>query len=212
MTLRCGRTVAVLVPMLVATFVSMRAAHAGLDCRAAAHAASRQAGLPAGLLAAIGLVESGRAERPGGARAAWPDTVDADGAGHWFATEAEAASFVRTAVADGARSIDVGCFQIDLEDHPDAFATLHAAFDPASNAAYAAGFLSRLHARLGSWTAATAAYHSATPALGAPYAALVEAAWHGGGTGYAMPRTVLHDAYVIHLRPPRGGLPNIVTP
>jgi soluble lytic murein transglycosylase-like protein len=211
MTLRCGRTVAVLAAMVLATAASMPAARAGLDCQAAANDASRRAGLPAGLLAAIGLVESGRAERPGAPRAAWPDTVDADGSGHWFATEAEAAAFVRTARADGARSIDVGCFQIDLEDHPDAFATLHAAFDPATNADYAAGFLARLHARLGSWTAAMAAYHSAIPALGAPYAALVEAAWHGNAF-YAPANSVPHDAYVIHLRPQSGSLPNIVTP
>lgn len=179
----------------------------GQDCGLAARAATARSGLPRGLLAAIGLVESGRPDGPADAREPWPYTVDADGAGHWFATATEAVDFVRTALASGARAVDVGCFQIDLEDHPDAFASLRAAFAPTANAAYAARFLARLHARLGSWEAAIAAYHSATPARGEPYARLVRAAWRGGGA-----RPVGSDPYVIRLAAPRGAMPAIVTP
>ncbi|MDE8347382.1 MAG: lytic transglycosylase domain-containing protein [Acidocella sp.] len=210
---RCG--VVIVAAFLLGAVAAPWAGAAGLvggahDCRAAADAASRAAALPQGLLAAIGVVESGRAGIVGGVRSAWPDTVDADGVGHWFATAGEAADFVRMALAGGARSVDVGCFQIDLQDHPGAFSSLRAAFDPDVNARYAAGFLARLRARTGSWAAAIADYHSAIPARGAPYAALVRAAWHGSVGGDAV--AVTPDAYVIHIAPTRGRLPVIVTP
>jgi hypothetical protein len=63
--------------------------------------------------------------------------------------------------------------QINLAYHPDAFATLEQAFDPRANASYAVSFLNDLRQRTGSWDAATAAYHSATPELGEPYRARV---------------------------------------
>ncbi|MCW8307305.1 transglycosylase SLT domain-containing protein [Acidiphilium sp. PA] len=208
MTTALRRAVAILGLILLAGGT----AHAGGGCRVAAAIASSRYNLPPGLLAAIGVVESGRRTGPGGAKAAWPDTVDADGQGHWFATAADAADFVRIAEAGGAKSIDVGCFQIDLEDHPDAFPNLATAFTPAANAAYAAAFLARLHANLGSWRAATAAYHSATPARGLPYAALVSAAWHGIAATAAAPRAPHPGGHVIHLAPPHGHLPLIITP
>jgi hypothetical protein len=66
-------------------------------------------------------------------------------------------------------SVDVGCFQINLLQHPAAFASLEEAFDPSANAAYAARFLLSLRDRTGSWENAIAAYHSATPELGNAY-------------------------------------------
>ncbi len=71
--------------------------------------------------------------------------------------------------------------QINLQHHPDAFASLDAAFDPATNTAYAGRFLWRLFARTGTWPHAAAAYHSQTPQLAAPYAARVMALWAGAG-------------------------------
>lgn len=188
----------------------------GAACERAAYDASARAGLPPGLLRAVGLVESGHFDPTSGVRTPWPYAVDADGAGHWFADRAAAADFVRSSLASGARAVDVGCFQINLQDHPDAFATLHEAFDPSANATYAAEFLGRLHARLGSWRAAIAAYHSATPALGLPYARQVQAAWHDAtfasrGAGSA-PSLGAGDRYVIHLGPSLRALPRIVTP
>jgi phytoene dehydrogenase-like protein len=75
------------------------------------------------------------------------------------------------------RSIDVGCMQVNLMHHPDAFANLDLAFDPQVNAAYAARFLKELFAQTGDWTKAAALYHSATPELGAEYQRKVLAVW-----------------------------------
>ena len=76
---------------------------------------------------------------------------------------------MRALQAQGVRSIDVGCMQVNLMHHPNAFASLDAAFDPTANALYAARFLNTLYGISGSWVQATAAYHSQTPAIGADY-------------------------------------------
>jgi hypothetical protein len=134
--------------------------------------------LPAGLLRAIGRVESGRRDPETGRVAPWPWTINANGQGRYFADFASAAQAVRDLRAAGTTSIDVGCFQVNLFHHAQAFQTLEEAFDPATNAAYAAAFLAGLRQKLGSWERAVAAYHSATPERGEPYRERVYAAWN----------------------------------
>ncbi len=140
----------------------------GLQCRQAVRAAERAAAMPDQLMAAIAMVESGRTDAQGGQHP-WPWTINAEGNGQVFNTKAEAIAAVRALQASGVRSIDVGCMQVNLMYHPDAFGSLEQAFDPAANAAYAARFLTRLYAQTGSWPRATAAYHSATPERGEAY-------------------------------------------
>lgn len=149
----------------------------GQLCRAAIVSAEQTAAIPNGLLAAIGQVESGRRAPLSGAYLPWPWTVDADGDGHFYPTKAAAISAVRAFQAAGIRSIDVGCMQINLLHHPDAFASLDQAFDPPSNVAYAAHFLNQLHSETGNWPEAAAFYHSTTPVLAADYERKVMAAW-----------------------------------
>lgn len=150
-------------------------------CSAAGDAAERQAALPADLLAAIGDVESGRMDPATGRIAAWPWTVNVDGAGKYFDTEPAAAAFAQAAEISGARDVDVGCFQISLQHHPNAFASMDAAFDPAGNANFAARLLNLLKMQSGSWPAAIAEYHSASAAFGLPYQRQVLAAWEAFG-------------------------------
>jgi hypothetical protein len=147
------------------------------QCEAAIAAAEATGRLPPRLLGAIALVESGRPDQETGTLRPWPWTINAEGAGQVFATKADAVAAVRALQASGVRSIDVGCLQINLMFHPDAFATLEEAFDPRSNARYAARFLNTLYAAGRDWSRAIAAYHSETPALGAAYRALVLARW-----------------------------------
>ncbi|OYW08229.1 MAG: hypothetical protein B7Z53_05095, partial [Rhodospirillales bacterium 12-71-4] len=68
-------------------------------------------------------------------------------------------------------SMDVGCMQVNLRHHPDAFANLEEAFDPMANARYAARFLRALQARAGDWMTAAGHYHSQTPARAEAYRA-----------------------------------------
>ena len=155
-------------------------ARAGV-CDAAGTQAEAAFQLPPGLLRAIGRVESGRRDPASGAFAPWPYTINANGQGRFFDDAASAAAAVRGLQAAGTASIDVGCFQVNLMHHPLAFAKLEDGFDPAANAAYAGTFLASLRQRLGSWEAAVAAYHSATPERGEAYRARVFAAWNPAG-------------------------------
>jgi len=148
----------------------------GSLCRAGIIAAERAAALPPQLLSAIGRVESGRRDPVSGAMAPWPWTINAEGQGSFYDTKAQAIAAAQALQARGVRSIDVGCMQINLMHHPDAFASLDQAFDPSANAAYAARFLTNLHAQTNDWSRAAARYHSATPELGAAYQAKVATA------------------------------------
>jgi hypothetical protein len=96
-------------------------------------------------------------------------------------TRAEAVAEVQARLAAGTRSIDIGCMQINLLHHPDAFPSVDAGFDPATNVAYAVRFLRSLHARTGDWQTATMQYHSATPERGLVYHQRVMAAMTGQG-------------------------------
>jgi hypothetical protein len=177
-------------------FLAASRAHADTAemCRDQAMIAERSAGIPEGLLLAIGVQESGRFDPQTGNALPWPWSVNRDGQGKIFGTQAEAVAYVAEAQRAGSRSIDVGCFQISLKYHPGAFASLQEAFDPTANAAYAARFLRELYDRAGNWETAVADYHSATSWFGEPYRDAVLAIWHGGapparlvmGTGIAI--------------------------
>jgi soluble lytic murein transglycosylase-like protein len=157
------------------------------SCEQAGAAAEQAYGLPVGLLQAIGRVESGRWDKSARKIVVWPWSIDVDGAAHWYDNAESALQDLRAQSADGRHSIDVGCFQINLGWHPHAFPSLDQAFDPIANANYAASFLRSLSLRLGSWTAAVAAYHSANPDLGIPYRDRVMATWSTGSVASPVP-------------------------
>ena len=149
----------------------------GRLCRAAITAAETEARIPAGLLHAIGRVESGRRDPETGEFAPWPWVLNAEGQGRFFPDQAAAIAAVRELQARGVRVIDVGCMQINLHHHPRAFANLEEAFDPMSNARYAARFLTQLNDSRNDWAVSAGHYHSQTPHLAEAYRARVMAAW-----------------------------------
>lgn len=146
-------------------------------CVSAVAGAERRHAIPDKLLTAISHAESGRWDAASQASFAWPWTVTAEGTGHYLPSRAAAIARVKALRARGITNIDVGCMQVNLHYHPDAFATLAAAFDPATNAAYAGSFLRALKRETGSWRAATARYHSATQKFAVPYSARVMRLW-----------------------------------
>ena len=164
--------------VVLALLAALTGRAAAMSCTQAAAVAEGAAGIPAGLLLAIGLIESGRTDAAG-ARAPWPFAIQSGGAGRFPASAEDAVAAVQALQATGVQSIDVGCFQINLLHHPNAFANLASGFDPLINAHAAARFLASLRAELGAWEPAVAAYHSRTEALGAPYRDLVLASWRG---------------------------------
>jgi hypothetical protein len=181
----CG--LLLLAPVLLASFPPARAASPPPQpqpalspatlCEQAIAGAELRGRTPPGMLAAIGQVESGRPDPKTGAVRPWPWTIDVGGQGQFFATKAQAMDAVAALQAQGVRSIDVGCMQVNLMHHPDAFASLTEAFDPGANAAYAVRFLTELYRQTKDWPKSVAAYHSATPDIAADYQRRVLAIW-----------------------------------
>lgn len=144
-------------------------------CDAAALSAARKANVPEGILLSIGRVESGTFQN--NKMSPWPWTINFNGTGHFFKTKTEAMDFAQNLIDDGNLNVDVGCFQINLRWHSLGFASLADAFDPVSNATYAANFLSKLYNEKLSWDDAIAAYHSRTPILAQAYLTKVKETW-----------------------------------
>ena len=123
--------------------------------------AQERHGIPGNILLGIGLQEAGT--KRSGDLTVWPWAVNAAGVGRFFEDREEAIAWVRDRLAAGVRSIDVGCMQINLRWHPDAFLDFEQGFDPTANADYAARFLRDLYRQTGDWTLAAGSYHSFTP-------------------------------------------------
>ena len=138
-------------------------------CLSAISDSERRYRIPVGLLLAIARTESGRSDPRTGRVQPWPWTVDVAGAGAFLPSAADAVRHVTDARQRGVTSIDTGCLQVNLQQHPDAFKTLSDAFEPRSNADYAARFLSRLHDETGDWVRASCFYHSHTSELAIAY-------------------------------------------
>ena len=166
-----------------------------LLCETAIATAEYAGRLPARLLGAIGLTETGRAET-GGRPRPWPWTINAEGEGRFFETKRQAVAAVKALQARGIRSIDVGCLQVNLMYHPEAFATMEDALDPRMNAVYAAGFLAALYAEGRDWAHAIAAYHSQTPALGDAYRVQVMARWQNSDLRPVAPPATAYGDFV----------------
>ena len=141
----------------------------GALCDAAALQVSHESGVPVSVLKAISLNETGR-KRNGSFRP-WPWTVNMEGAGHWFETRDQALAYVFKEYKRGARSFDIGCFQINYKWHGEQFASIDEMFDPLANGRYAARFLGELYSEMGDWTKAAGAFHSRTKKYADTYAA-----------------------------------------
>lgn len=125
--------------------------------------------IPANTLHSIALKESGKKHKEHKISVVWPWTVNVGGKGYYFNTKKEAVIFVKTQIIKGKENIDVGCMQINLKHHLEAFDSLDQAFDPAKNVKYGAEFLRSKYEQLGSWHKAIVHYHSATYSLGNKY-------------------------------------------
>jgi len=143
-------------------------ANAKNTCNISAQKAAQKTGVPLAVLQAISLAETGRKTK--GRMESWPWTVNMEGAGNWFESRADALDYAVRKYKRGARSFDIGCFQINYKWHGEAFSSIDQMFDPDSNALYAARYLLDLYREKGDWKSAAGAYHSRTPKYAKNYA------------------------------------------
>ena len=149
-------------------------------CTIAAQQMEKKYQIKKHLLSTITSVETGRWSKKHQRNMAWPWTVNAQGKGRFFETKREAIAEVKRLQAEGVKSIDVGCMQVNLAYHPDAFKNLEDAFNPYKNMEYGAKFLKDLYAQKGNdWNKAATAYHSSLPEKAEVYAMKLSEAYKG---------------------------------
>jgi tetratricopeptide (TPR) repeat protein len=147
------------------------------DCARFVQIYERSMRIPQGLLMAIAFTESSR-DVGKGERRPWPWTINANGEGTYFEEKAQAVAAVRKLLDEGEKSIDVGCMQINLRYHPNAFRDIEQAFDPSANVAYGAQYLMSLYRLQGSWPKAVERYHSSDDGRRTEYREKVLAFWN----------------------------------
>lgn len=136
-------------------------------CEISARRAAQATGVPLPVLRAISLTETGR--KIDGRMRPWPWAVNMEGKGVWFESADAAAAYVARHHARGARSFDVGCFQLNFRWHGHRFSSWQHMMQPEANAQYAAQFLRELYEEKGNWPDAAGAYHSRTRELADRY-------------------------------------------
>lgn len=131
------------------------AAHAASNpCEAEILRAADRYGIPAGILYAVGLTETGNKG------SLQPNALNIEGKAVFPHSRAEALSDFRRARRHGKTLIDLGCMQINHHYHAAAFGSVAEMLDPRRNVDYAARFLASLHARHQTWSMAVARYHA----------------------------------------------------
>lgn len=191
-TIRAGLALALAAALSVATPAHAQSSHAAPTpgtskpsfapspwtyCERAAIAIEATHKMPRALLVSVSMAETGRRDPDTGKTRPWPWTINAEGQSFYFDTKREAVAATKRLLNAGIRSIDVGCMQVNLRYHPDAFADLYDAFEPLTNVTYAAKFLKQLHQQTESWPKAVANYHSESAARNRPYFAKVIRIW-----------------------------------
>lgn len=125
--------------------------------------------LPENTLHAISLQETQRAHSKHRVGIVWPWTITSKGKGYHFKTRNEALEFAKAQIALGNNNIDVGCMQVNMKYHPNAFSSIEEAISPKHNVAYGAKFLKNNFDRFKNWGKAIGAYHSLQAKRSASY-------------------------------------------
>ena len=146
------------------------------NCEDLANQVEREENLPSHLLSSISRVEAGRKLSNGEVRG-WPWSINHAGKGLYFETKEGALKYLKNAVANGSRNIDVGCMQLNYRWHKGGFTSLEDMFDPVKNINYAAEFVKELFERHKNWEDTIKHYHSNKKKFNIPYHKKVAKVW-----------------------------------
>ena len=164
---------------LIAAYPAKAAIH---SCLMTTALVEQKENIPRGLLYAIALTESGRWNKEKKFSHAWPWTIRSKADGFVLDSKSEAIATVEKLKRSGRKNIDVGCMQINLKYHPNAFTDLNQAFEPRANVTYAARFLASLRKEAKSWQQAIEWYHSRDGRRGHEYRKKVYSHWRQAQT------------------------------
>ncbi len=117
-------------------------------------------GVPASILYAVALAESGTVVDPRRKIRPWPWTLNVSGQGRFFPSRQAASAALQVELADGRESVDIGLMQINWRYHKGRLASPTRALDPYHNLRVAAEILRDCYQRRGDWWAAVGCYHA----------------------------------------------------
>ena len=146
------------------------------NCEEIANNVEKKVNLPDHLLSSISRVEAGRKLSTGEVKG-WPWSINHAGKGLYFESKDAALKYLKNAVANGSRNIDVGCMQLNYRWHKGAFSSLEDMFDPVKNINYAAQFVKELFERHQNWEDVIKHYHSNKEKFNVPYYKKVANVW-----------------------------------
>lgn len=121
---------------------------------------ANQTGVPAELLYAVALTESGRYAGEGAMRRPWPWALNIAGQGKFFATRTEAWRALDEALGNGEDRIDVGVMQIHWRYHRTLLKSSWQALEPYHNLRSGAQILMECYRRRRDWWASVDCYHA----------------------------------------------------
>lgn len=139
---------------------------------------ARSHGIPATLLYAIALAESGKHVTRLNATRPWPWTLNIEGEGRYFPNRQAAIDAGHRALSTGARSVDMGRMQVNWRYHEAALRSVESAIDPFDNLQVGARILTDCYQTRRDWWDAVGCYHSpANPERAARYSGRVRQIW-----------------------------------
>ena len=147
------------------------------NCEKIANRIESETNLPIHLLSSISRVEAGRKLSSGEVKG-WPWSINHAGKGLYFETKKGALKYLKNAVSNGSKNIDVGCMQLNYRWHKGAFSSLDDMFDPKKNIQYAAKFVKELYGRHQNWEDVIKHYHSNKKKFNVPYYQKVSKVWN----------------------------------
>ena len=147
------------------------------NCEKIANRIESETNLPIHLLSSISRVEAGRKLSSGEVKG-WPWSINHAGKGLYFETKKGALKYLKNAVSNGSKNIDVGCMQLNYRWHKGAFSSLDEMFDPEKNIQYAAKFVKELYGRHQNWEDVIKHYHSNKKKFNVPYYQKVSKVWN----------------------------------
>jgi soluble lytic murein transglycosylase-like protein len=142
-----------------------------LTVPAAYHQVANEYDVPAGILFAIALTESGR-KAADGQILPYPWAMNVNGKASYFANRAEAARRLTQLLGEGKQP-DIGLMQVNWRYHRRKLGDVSQAFDPWLNLRAGATVLRDAYRATGDWWKAVGRYHSATPKRAKAYRARV---------------------------------------
>ena len=134
--------------------------------------------IPAPLLYAIALTESGQHRLSQQRWRPWPWTLNVSGQGQFFASREAAWQALQRALADDAASVDIGLMQVNWRYHQRALGSPWQSLEPYHNLRVGAAILKRCHFLRVDWWDSVGCYHAPNdPSRAQKYSERVKGHW-----------------------------------